>query len=193
MQQAAEGDASPCTSGGGGEQQLHGARPQLCPWCLQAGIASDSGHCWALSRGRLFIWNYRESRDTRLRSLRLPWPSSPGETHFVSILAQQGSNATKVVLCSSSGMLAVWFDISYLAEPVTHQVLSAQAGQAVVSFSATEPQLAAGPGFAAALVSSDGSVYTVQGSQMVSKARGRCIVTAWGRLQHWVPMPGVAL
>lgn len=133
---------------------------------FQSGINSANGFCWVLSGQQLYIWKYREGRDARLRTLRLPQAS--GDKHYVQIISHPSSNAVSVLALSDSGCLTVWLDASYLSEPVVQQIVTGPGGtttSVVSAFSATAaPNLTAGPAFVAALASTNGSWYLIQGS-----------------------------
>lgn len=130
---------------------------------LQAGFCGE--HCWVLSSDCCWVWRYQENQDARLRTLRLPGKASAllGQKCFVSVLSS--AQTTTVLLCFSSGLLVAWLDASYLTDPTTQQLVEFSHGGAVTAFAACCPDLAASPGFIAAVATSQGHLLTVQGSQ----------------------------
>lgn len=139
-------------------------------------MCDDSGYCWVIGPQQLFIWRYQESRDARLRALTLPREvqqaaaasSNGAPLMWVSILPQAGGGTT-VLLCTESGIMAVWLDTVYLAGATLQHILPSNRSTAsspalLTSFAATLlSHDGGGPAFAAVATASDGSWYLLHG------------------------------
>ncbi|KAF8069449.1 hypothetical protein HT031_001565 [Scenedesmus sp. PABB004] len=148
-----------------------------------AGCSADGGHAWALHRQTLLLWRVADGLHASVRRLHLA--EAPEGRVLVEVLAQSGSSAVTVVACTGGGQLSVWLDANFPAPPLTQRLFVAggdddgggdeggggggERGGDVVTALAAAPAGGgggggAGPGFVAALATSDGGLHLYHGS-----------------------------
>jgi hypothetical protein len=114
----------------------------------ESGLCPAAGLAWLLSGAELFVWSYRDGKDSRLRLLKLArQPAQPATvaliTHGSSPAAPQAPTSAlgglaplypssaadgplSVTVCDAEGVLTVWLDAHHLALPVEQPLLAPQ-------------------------------------------------------------------
>ncbi len=144
----------------------------LCPGPTDGALS----YAWVLHHQALLVWRVEDGVHASVRRLQLPGPVA-GCIH-VQILSRGNTAPLTVVVCTSSGLLAVWLDAQLLGAPYAQQIAvhapaASEGGNgdgstqqdAVSALAACAADSAtSGPGFMAVIGAVDGSLHLYHGS-----------------------------